>query len=89
MGHSEVWMSATLHEATSSNEAIGIPDANRSKLGDAAAVLWTEVARQNHALVLHQHVPHLQRIMQASSERAFRQTILEELSTNESITEAT
>ena len=74
-------VNATLTEAL----ILGRPCLER--LGNAAALLWTKIQRPQSPSASQNHMTHLQEVMQATSEQVCWKTILDELLTNETLTE--
>ena len=87
MGHLQVLLTATIFETLTSAESNRLPPFWRDKLGNAAALLWVKNQRGNSASVFEDHMTHLQEVTQAISEEVCWKTILNELLTNETLTE--
>jgi hypothetical protein len=87
MGHLQSLLTAIFSETLTSTEAKSLSTLSRSKLGRAAAVLWTKTQRQKSTSVFQNHIMHLQEITQATSEEVCWKVILDELLTNETLNE--
>ena len=87
MGYLHVLLTATLSEALTHTESKSLDAAQLKKLGNAAAHLWTKIQRPKNPSVLQNHIALLQEVMQATSEQVCWNNILDELLTNETLTE--
>ena len=87
MAHLQILLTATLSETVTSTESRSLSTLWRSKLRNAAALLWTKIQRQKSPSVFQNHMTHLQEAMQATSEQVCWKTILDELLTNETLAE--
>jgi hypothetical protein len=89
MGHFQVLLTATLSDALNYTETSTVSTVTRSKLGNAAALLWIKNQRQESASAYQNHMTHLQEVTQATSEQVCWKIILDELLTNETLRETT
>ena len=86
MGHFEALLRVALFETITSEDSNRLPPLWRDKLGNAAALLWVK-NNSSAATVFEDHMAHLQEVTQAISEEVCWKTILNELLTNETLTE--
>ena len=91
MGHLQILLTATLSETLISKETrkrhAGLHNLRVKNLGNAAALLWRKIQRQKRPSVFQNHMTYLQEVMQATSEQVCWKTILDELLTNETLTD--
>ena len=90
MEHLQNILRGVFHETLSSMRSIeGLSEGERSKLGSAAALLWTKVQGRKDESVLQNQIRHLQAVTQAIADDVCWKRILDELLTNESMTQET
>ena len=90
MGHLQTILRGVFYETMSSMGPIeGLSEGQRSRLGSAAALLWTKVQGRKDESVLQNQIHHLQAVTQAIADDVCWKRILDELLTNESMTQET
>ena len=90
MEHLQTILRGVFYETLSSMRSIeGLSEGERSKLGSAAALLWTKVQGRKDESVLQNQIRHLQAVTQAIADDVCWKRILDELLTNESMTQET
>ena len=78
------------YETLSSTSSIeGHSEVQRSKLGNAAALLWTKIQGRKEESVLQHQIHYLQAVTQAIADDVCWKRILDELFTDESMTQET
>ena len=92
MGHLQTILRGVFYEKLSSMGRIEcLSEEQRSRLGNAAALLWTkmEESDENEESVLQNQIHHLQAVTPAIADDVCWKTILDELLVNESMFQET
>ena len=90
MGHLQTILRGIFYETLySMRRSEGLSENQRSKLGRAAALLWKKVQGRKEESVLQNQIHHLQAVTQAIADDVCWKRILDELLTNESMTQET
>jgi poly-beta-hydroxyalkanoate depolymerase len=87
MGHLQILLRAAFTETLYSTEAQGLSQDQQSKLGNAAALLFTKVQRRKTPSVLQNQITCIQEVTQAISEDVCWKRLLDELIETESLTQ--
>jgi len=88
MGHLQTILRGVFHETLSSMSTEGLSEDQRSRLGNAAAMLWTKVQGRKEGTwdaVLQNQIHHLQAVTQAIADDVCWKRILDELLNDKSM----
>jgi hypothetical protein len=88
MGCLQDLLETVFYETLTSTESKNLSEDHRSKLSNAAALLWEKIQRRKTRCVLQNQMTHLQEVVQATSADVCYKSMVDELLVNEALTEA-